>query len=1107
MSNLPKNLSELSSAQKRILLAELLRQKANGSSPSVYPLSYNQKSLWIEHQFAPQNSAYNTLFAARIVSDLDIAALKTAFQKLSDRHPCLRTTYTQENDQIVQKIRESSEVYFQELDASSWNAEELKTSLLSLARSPFDLETGPIWRVYLLTRSRQEQILLLTIHHIALDFWSLAVILDELSLLYPASKKGIPASLPSLEVQYVDFGRWQSETVASAKGEELWSYWQQKLAGELPILNLPTDLPRPPMRTFNGAWETFQIDTKLTKELQAIAKIEGTTLYVLLLAAFQVLLYRYTNQEDILVGTPTAGRNKSEFAGIVGFFVNPVVLRGDLSGNPTFKEFLTRVRDIVLEALNHQDYPFPLLVEKLVPKRDPSRAPLFQVLFALQRPQILNLKEISRFMLGEAGVQMNLGELVMEPIALPQMEGQFELMLELFEIEGKLHGAWHYNTDLFEAASIKRMVGHFQTLLAGIVANRAEKIAHLPLLTAVESDRLLGQWNHTRIDYPEQRCIHELFEAQVEKTPNALAARFEDREITYQELNMRANQLARYLITLGVGPEVLVAICVERSLDMLVGLLGIMKAGGAYVPLDPAYPPDRLSFILEDTQASVLLTQQKLIDRLPSHKAVAICLDTDSYNLNRDLQKIPIPNQVTDRNLAYVIYTSGSTGKPKGVQIAHKSVVNFLSAIHQKIEITARDVLLAVTTITFDIAALEMFLPLMVGASLVIVSREVAVDGKLLLNQLQISEATLMQATPATWRSLLAARWQGSSEFKILCGGEALSQDLVNQLQGKGSLWNLYGPTETTIWSTMARIDSEQTPIPIGSPIANTQVYILDPHLQPVPIGIPGELYISGFGLARGYLHRPDLTADKFIPHPFSQEIGERLYKTGDLVRYLANGNIEYLGRIDRQLKIRGFRIELGEIEAVLNQHLGVQMAVVTSTEDILGDRSLVAYIVGNPDIVPTITNLRSLMKEKLPQYMIPSDFVILSELPLTSNGKVNLHALPPPDRAQRSLSSDFVPPRTDTEQAIAAIWVKVLGLNQVSIHENFFELGGHSLLATQVVSQLRATFCLDLPLSHLFESPTVAELANRIEKIRWTLQQLQTDPSVMLDNREEVVI
>jgi len=739
-----------------------------------------------------------------------------------------------------------------------------------------------------------------------------------------------------------------------------------------------------------------------------------------------------------------------------------------MSENPTFQELLGRVREVTLGAYAHQDLPFEQLVEALQPERNLSHQPLFQVMFVLQNAPMSALE---------------LPSLTLSSLEMESSTAKFDLTLSMEDTEQGLVGSLEYNTDLFDAGTISRMLKHFQTLLEGIVANPEQRLSDLSLLTQQERQQLLVEWNDTQADYPKDVCIHQLFEAQAEQTPEAVAVVFEDEQLTYGELNRRANQVAHHLRSLDVCPDSLVGICIERSLEMVVGLLGILKAGGAYVPLDPAYPSERLAFMLEDSQAPVLLTQQGVVALLPKSGTHVVYLDADWEAIARSSQDNPASN-VTGNNLAYAIYTSGSTGKPKGVQILHGAVVNFLTSMRRCPGLTDQDTLLSVTTLSFDIAALEIFLPLSVGARLVMVSRSVATDGTQLLERLNYCGATVMQATPATWRLLLAAGWSGSHQMKILCGGEALSRELANQLLEKGaSLWNLYGPTEATIWSTIYQVDNTDGAVSIGRPITNTQIYLLDEHLQPVPVGVPGELYIGGAGLARGYLNRPELTAQKFIANPLSQEPNARLYKTGDLARYQSDGNIEYLGRIDHQVKVRGFRIELGEIEAVLGQHLAVQETVVMVREDVPGNKRLVAYVVVNQTSAPTVSQLHQFLKQKLPEYMIPSAIVKLEALPLTPNGKVDRRALLAPDTARPELQSAFIAPRDTLELQLAHIWEDVLNVRPIGVTDNFFTLGGHSLLAVRLIALLQQQFGQNLPLATLFLAPTIEHLASTLRQ------------------------
>ena len=789
---------------------------------------------------------------------------------------------------------------------------------------------------------------------------------------------------------------------------------------------------------------------------------------MLLLATFQTLLHRYANQEDIVIGSPIANRNRTEIEGLIGFFANMLVLRTDFSNNPSFRELLQRVKEVALSAYEHQDLPFEKLVEELQPERDLSRTPMFQVVFALQNAPMPALK---------------LPNLTLSSFPIDKGTAAYDINMAMWQTEDTLHGRIEYNTDLFDADTIARFIRHFQQLLTAIVAAPDTPVAELPLLTPAEEAQLAA-WNNTQADYPQNSSIHYLFELQAAQTPGKTAVTFANQSYTYAQLNQRANQLAHYLQHLGVGPETLVGLCVERSLEMFVGLLGILKADGAYLPLDPAFPPERLAYMVEDAQLAFLVTQESLIAdwQWTNQTCQLISLDGDEISIATHASS-NLPALANVNQLAYTIYTSGSTGRPKGVQIPHRAVVNFLHSMRQQPGLTQEDVLLSVTTLSFDIAVLELFLPLVAGAEVVLVSRAVAADGAALMSALAEANASVMQSTPTTWRLLLAAGWAGSPTLKILCGGEALPPSLANELVDKGrSLWNLYGPTETTIWSACYQITGPVSKVPIGRPIANTQIYVLDTQRQPVPIGVIGEIYIAGDGLARGYYGRPDLTSERFVADPWGNG---RMYKTGDQGRWLADGNIEFLGRNDHQVKVRGYRIELGEIEANLNRHPGVGQAVLTTHRDASDSSALVAYIIpADKTAPPASDDLRAYLGESLPDYMIPHLFIFLETYPLTPNGKIDRKVLPAPEREQLSQTHHFVAPGTAFEEVLAEVWEEVLNLAPIGIHDNFFNLGGHSLLATQVVSRIRDRFEIALPVRHLFEAPTIAQLADRVEQI-----------------------
>ncbi|MCI0485404.1 MAG: LLM class flavin-dependent oxidoreductase [Blastocatellia bacterium] len=1419
----------------------------------LYRLLHGQRALWFLHQLAPESASYNIAGAARILTEIDVPLFREAFRALVDRHVSLRTTFIAQNGEPLQQIHNNVELDFEIHDASQWSESFLSERLTRHAHMPFDLERGPLMRVVVFTRSANEHIVLLAVHHIVADFWSLDVLLNELKHLYSSGKQGTILMLPRQDYDYIDYVDWQSEMLNGAEGERLWNYWSRQLEGELPVLNLPTDRPRPKSQTFCGASHTFGLGRELTGQIEELASEQSTTLFMTLLAAFQVLLYRYTGQDDLLLGSLTSGRRSAAFADLCGYLVNPLVLRADLSGEPPFVDYLARVRRTVLDAFEHQDYPFTLLVERLQPERDATRSPLFQVMFVLQKSHLSDDDGLAALALSQTGVRMRLGDIPLESVAVRQQTAQFDIVLVMAEISGCLSASLQYNTDLFDGSTIQRMAGHFQTLLESMVAQPRELVSRLELLTPDERHQLIRGWNQTESEAAGDICIHHLFEAQVNRDPHAQAVIFGDRQVSYGELNDRADRLARHLRSLGVGPQVAVCVIVERSVEMLVGMLAILKAGGMYVPLDPAYPQERLNFILNDVGAPLLLTQARLIGDFPALEAEIVYLDSHPEAVSNQEEGESYRRSHPD-DLAYVIYTSGSTGKPKGVMISHRSVVNFFSAMDERIGCDSSDTLLAVTSISFDISVLELFWTLARGGRVVLLDeqaigagsrrrysrredkridfslfyfasndsdyagsgyrllfegakfadangfeavwtperhfhefgglypnpsvmssaiaamtervkiragsvvlplhhplriaeewslvdniskgrvgiafasgwhandfvffpqnyddrkeltfrgvdlirrlwrgeaikvhggagneievkvfprpiqpelpvwitaagtpdtfikagelgagvlthllgqtvegvaenirlyreslaangynpeagrvtlmlhtfvgedresvramvrkpfknylrssvglianmikslnlpfdinnispedmdglleyafnryfdtsalfgtpsgcaemiehlREIGIDEvaclldfgvevetvlasldylnqlKELVNRRQDEMAhslpsqaekyrpSLMQCTPSMMRMIGAV--PGSLESlkplrALMLGGEALPPSLVEEVKEAlpARIINMYGPTETTIWSATHEVEEAGSVIPVGQPIANTQIFILDRSGQIVPVGIAGELYIGGEGLAYGYHNRPDLTAERFIPNPFSDRAGARLYRTGDLARRLPNGDIEFLGRLDQQVKVRGFRIELEEIETVLSDHPGISETVVVVREDVPGDKRLAAYSVASNDPVTGVPELQEYIRQRLPDYMVPSHFITLDQLPLTPNGKVDRKKLPAPEASRRDLKSKYMPPRDKLESLIAGIWQQALNIEKVGVQDNFFDLGGHSLLMAQVHSQLRDSLQNDLPLIKMLEHPTISSLAEFINK------------------------
>ena len=1076
----------------------------------VFPASYTQQRLWLLDQIEGKSAVYNMPSIWFLEGSLNVLALKQAISEIIRRHEVLRTNFQMLEDQAVQVIAESVSFELPIWELSGLIdpvklSPEIEQLIREETKRPFDLAHDLLLRGKLLRFGSEQHILLLTMHHIVSDAWSIGIFRQELGELYEAFSLGKSSPLESLAIQYADFAHWQQELLSGAKLKSHLDYWRQNLKDVPPLLELPTDYPRPAVQTFRGDVQSLTVSAEITHKLKALSNQHQSTLFMTLLAAFSVLLHRYSGQQDIAIGSPIANRQRQELEKLIGCFVNTLVLRTQLTPQTTFVEVLEQVRQTALDAYAHQDLPFEKLVEELQPERSLSHSPLFQVMFILQNTPRSRQK---------------LSDLKITPLRQRRKVAKFDLTLIMAEVskQGELTGRLEYNSDLFEAATITRMIQHWQTLLEGIVSDPEQSITDLPLLSQEERQRILVEWNQTRNDFSPQ-CIHELFEAQVTHAPDAIAVVLESkatevsdrhkssslRQLTYRELNHQANLLADYLIDQGLGTGSLVGIAMERSLEMLVALLGILKSGAAYVPLDPSYPEKRLAFMVSDAQIECLITQQHLTPLFEDQVSKVICLDQDWSIIAQTSSSATTQQresiEVKPDHLAYVIYTSGSTGTPKGVAISHRSVTNCLQSFAHQPGLSAQDKFLSVTTLSFDIAVLELFLPLTVGAQVVLVGNEVARDGTQLKSILEKSGITAMQGTPSTWQMLLTAGWQGTPSLTMLCGGEALTQDLAQQLLKRGkSLWNLYGPTEATIWSTIRQIKADCKTITIGKPIANTQIYILDTSGNPVPVGVPGEIHLAGSGLAQGYLNRPELTSQKFIDNHLFEDHGDfskaealcdRLYKTGDLARYLPNGSIEYLGRIDHQVKLRGFRIELGEIESVLAQHSGLKSSVVTLREDRIGDKRLVAYSVAASMPAPSSESLGQFLAQKLPHYMVPSAFVILDQFPLTPNGKVDRLALPIPNWQENQAETNKIKPRNLIEQQIAEIWQTVLGVSSVSINDNFFALGGHSLLAAQVVSRLRSQFAGEITLRHIFETKTLAALVELIQELQGQEQDL----------------
>jgi aspartate racemase len=1020
----------------------------------------------MQTQLADGATLYNEVLILERTGRLDREALERSFSEVTRRHTTLRTAFTAVEGTPIQRIAEhhAAAVPLTELTAlpeQQRNAEVLRMAMEEV-RHPFDLAKGPLVRARLLQLSQENYALVVTLHNIAADDWSLNILARELCELYQAYSAGKPSPLSDLPIEYADFAHWQRHWFEGTVLEQHISYWRKRLSGMPAVLDLPTDRPRPAVQGFRGARQSLMLSKSLSESLKKLSARERVTPVVTFLAAFQTLLARYTRQYDIAVGSILPGRERVGTEGLIGLFAHTVMIRTDLEGDPTFRELLCRLRDAAPGDCEHQNLPLDHLIRELQPGSDPSGNPLIRVLFSFT-PSI----SLVQWGWKMANLEVDDGT------------SKVDLQLQLYDRPDGIVARFTYDTELFDAATISRMAGHFQMLLQGIVADPDQSISRLPLLTSAERHQLLVGWNDTHQDYPKDSCVHQFFEEQVSRTPEATAVVSEQDRLSYRELNARANQLAHHLRKRGVGPEVLVGVCTQRSVEMLIGILGILKAGGAYVPLDPAYPNDRLAAILEDSKAPILLTQQPLPNSLPQHAAEVIRLDADWQKIAAESQENPV-SDVKPENLAYVLFTSGSTGRPKGVSLEHRSAATFIhwaQSVFTPQEVAGT---LFSTSMCFDLSVFEMFVPLSMGGKVIMV------QNALFLPELPAaSEVTLINTVPSAIAELVQMNAVPPSVQVVNLAGEALPPPMVQQIYAKTraqKVYNLYGPTEDTTYSTYTLV-KRGAQVTIGRPLSNTQAHILDANRQLVPIGVPGELYLAGDGLARGYFGRPDLTNERFLPNPFSPEPDARMYRTGDLARFLPCGNIQFLGRIDNQVKVRGFRIELGEIEATLMQHPAVKTAVAHVREEPPGEKYIAAYVVSNSGPAPTADELRLFMKSKLPDYMLPSRFAFLEALPLTPNGKVDRKALPAPTQLGFTQQKESVAPRNATESRLVKIWESVLSVRPVGVKENFFELGGHSLLVAKLLRRIEQAFGNRLSMAAIFKAPTIEQQASMLSK------------------------
>ncbi|HEU0301079.1 MAG TPA: amino acid adenylation domain-containing protein, partial [Longimicrobium sp.] len=1039
--------------------------------------SFAQQRLWFLEQLGSAGAAYHVFRRLRLTGELDRAALAGALDRIVARHEALRTTFPTLDGEPVQRVAPAAECRFplvqQDLGGRTEAAAELRRLMAEETSAPFDLERGPLIRGRLVRLAADEHVLLITMHHIVSDAWSMGVFTDELSTLYAAFRRGEPDPLPPLPVQYADYAAWQRRWVDGAGLRRQADYWKETLDGVPELLELPADRARPPRQKHAGASVDLELDEVLTAGLKALGRRHGTTLFMTLLAGWATVLSRLSGQDDVVIGTPTANRGRQEIEGLIGFFINTLALRVDLSGSPTVAEVLGRVKERALGAQHHQDIPFEQVVELLQPVRSLSHSPVFQVLFAWQNAP---------------GGGLELPGLAVGGVETPEHDtAKFDLSLWLYEADGRIAGGLTYATALFEAPTVERYLGYLRRVLEAMADDERRRVDGIELLAAAERAQVVEEWNATDAAYPRDLCIHALIEAQVARTPDAAAVAFEGQTLTYGELNRRANRLAHFLVERGVGPDVRVGLCVERSPEMVVGLLAVLKAGGAYVPLDPSYPADRLAFMLTDSEPAVLLTQASLAERFAGAGPSVVALDAGASSWAHHPETDPEPDGLTPDHLAYVIYTSGSTGRPKGVMNLHRGLVNRLVWGQQAWGLGAYEAVLQNTSLSFDGLVREIFWPLMVGARVVLARPEGQRDPACLLETIARERITTLNLVPSLLQLLVEAPdVEGCRGLtRVLCGGEALSSALLGRLRERlpqVELHNLYGPSEAATAAVALRCtaDGARAGVPIGAPVGNTRLYVLDGAGEPVPVGVVGELYIGGAGVARGYQNRPELTAERFVADPFGGEPGARLYRTGDLVRWLADGRLEFVGRNDAQVKVRGFRVELGEIEARLLDHAAVREAVVVAREDASGDRRLVAYCVGADGAVE-VEALRAHLSERLPEYMVPAAYVRLQALPLTPNGKLDRRALPAPGEDAYA-RRPFEAPADPAERALAEIWTQVLRVERVGRWDHFFELGGHSLLAVQVTSRVRQALGVEVALGQVFERPVLADFARGLD-------------------------
>lgn len=1056
----------------------------DGEILSVVPSTEAQKEIWASAQFGDgANCAFNESMSFHVSGDFKPQVFKDCILDVIRRHDALRATFSTDGSTMSIAANLTIEIPIVDLtvkpDGGSFTMDDY---LLREAMEPFDLARGPLVRATILKLAERSYRVLFSAHHIICDGWSMSVVIQDLRRIYQAKIDGGTPDLP-VPYRFIDYAVEDDQQRVSTRGGDSESFWLSLYAHEVPVLDFPTDRPRPAMRTFDAERIDFTIDSDIVQRLKKTGAKFGCTFIISLIAAFKTYLHRLTSQNTIVLGTPAAGQLATGRDLLVGHCVNLLPLISTLNPSQPFSEYLRTVRNLMFDANQHQRYTFGSLIKKLKIPRDPSRIPLIPIIFNVDQQTKEDELELS-------GINFDVS-------TNSRKFENFELFLNL-----KSSARGHkviiectYNKNLFNEETIQYRLAEFEALLASVADSPESPLSDIPLLPNSEKHRLVVEFNDTAMEYPKDKCFYQLFEEQAAAKPDHVAVECKGETITYAVLNKKANQLANYLASAGVGPDELVGLFVDRSIDMMVGLLGILKAGGAYVPLDPDYPPERLSYMLEESNSSVLITQKKFESDLPDSGARVVFIDSDWNRIGEMSDANPDRGGTGQgfgpQNLAYVIFTSGSTGKPKGVQVPHRAVTNFLSAMLREPGIIEEDTMLAVTTTSFDIHVLELYLPLIAGAKVVLADRETTADGTKLVELLDQSDATIMQATPSTWRLMIDAGWKESRCLKVLCGGEAFPKDLVGELLNRvGQVWNMYGPTETTVWSTCCQLKDTGGPVFIGKPIGNTRTYVLDGNMKLLPIGVPGELYIGGDSVTRGYLNRSDLTQAAFFQDPFSGEPNAVMYKTGDLVRHHSDGIIEYLSRLDNQVKVRGFRIELGEIETVLSKHETIKQAVCVVKDFGLGDTRLAAHIVKQSGCELDNALIRNHLRKSLPAYMIPQHFIEIDDIPLTPAGKVDRKKLIADFEVGSEIGTqEYVAPVTPTEISVAQIWSEVLNAEKIGKTDNFFEIGGHSLIATRVVSRINRTFGLEMKLGELFLSPTIEGLAVVIDKYNQSVE------------------